>query len=176
MYKRQAYSIDAACASSLLALSDAATYLRAGTVDVALAGGVYLCVTPDNFVAFSRLGAMSEAGHCRPFDHRADGFVQGDGGGVVVLKRLEDAVADGDRIYAVLHGISTNNDGRGDGPMAPVEDGQVEVIEDAWSESGLSRGLLGYMESHGTGTKVGDKTEFQGLVRVFGDHASEVAI
>jgi 8-amino-7-oxononanoate synthase len=171
-----AYSIDAACASSLLALSDAATYLRAGTVDVALAGGVYLCVTPDNFVAFSRLGAMSEAGACRPFDHRADGFVQGDGGGVVVLKRLEDAVADNDRIYAVLHGISTNNDGRGDGPMAPVEDGQVEVIEDAWNEAGLDRSLLGYMESHGTGTKVGDKTEFQGLVRVFGDHASQVAV
>ena len=106
---------------------------------------------------------MSASGHCRPFDARADGFVQGDGVGVAVLKRLEDAQRDGDRVYAVLRGIAINNDGRGDGPMAPVLAGQMEAIELAWQDSGLSPETLGYVETHGTGTDVGDRTELEGL-------------
>ncbi|MFT4622878.1 MAG: acyl transferase domain-containing protein/7-keto-8-aminopelargonate synthetase-like enzyme [Myxococcota bacterium] len=160
-----AYTLDAACASALMALSDAVAHLRAGTIDAALAGGVYISLTPDHYLAFSRIGAMSESGYCRPFDHRADGFVQGDGAGAVLLKRVEDAVRDGDRIYAVIHGIATNNDGRGDGPMAPVEDGQVEVIQDAWGDARRDAAGLGYIEAHGTGTAVGDVTEFNGLLR-----------
>lgn len=158
-----AYTVDAACASALMAVSDAVAMLRTGQIDAALAGGVYLQLSPENYIAFSRIGAMSASGYCRPFDTRADGFVQGDGVGMAVLKRLDDAQRDGDRIYAVLHGIAINNDGRGDGPMAPVMAGQVEAIELAWKDAGLSADDLGYVETHGTGTDVGDRTELKGL-------------
>lgn len=158
-----AYTTDAACASALMALSDAVSALRTGQVDAALAGGVYVCVTPSHHIAFSRIGAISAQGLCLPFDARADGFVQGDGAGIVVLKRLEDAQRDGDRIYAMITGVATNNDGRGDGPMAPVLDGQIDVIRDAWKDAGADQAHLGYVETHGTGTDVGDTTEFRGL-------------
>lgn len=164
-----AYTLDAACASAHIALSDAVLQLRAGSIDAAIAGGVYVCITPEHHVAFSRIGAMSPSGHCRPFDARADGFVQGDGAGAVLLKRLDDALRDGDRVYAVIQGVSINNDGHGDGPMAPVEDGQVRVIRDAWQDSGVDPARLGYVETHGTGTDVGDVTEFRGLMRSIGE-------
>lgn len=171
-----AYTTDAACASAMVALNDAMSALRTGQLDAALAGGVYLCITPSHHIAFSRIGAISGSGKCRPFDARADGFVQGDGAGVVVLKRLEDAQRDGDRIYAVLTGISVNNDGRGDGPMAPVMAGQVEVIQDAWRNAGSDPAKLGYVETHGTGTDVGDETEFHGLVASLGDRITTAAL
>ncbi len=171
-----AYSVDAACASGMVALADAVNGLVAGDLDCALAGGVYLAITPEHHVAFSRIGAISRSGHCLPFDARADGFVQGDGGGAVVLKRLADAQRDGDRVYAVLRGIALNNDGRGDGPMAPVLDGQVEVIRHAWERSGVDPANLGYVETHGTGTSVGDATEFTGLLRSVGDRAKHAAL
>ncbi len=160
-----AYTVDAACASALMAVNDAVAQLRSGAIDSALAGGVYLQLSPENYVAFSRIGAMSGTGYCRPFDARADGFVQGDGCGMVVLKRLDDAERDGDRIYAVIRGIAINNDGRGDGPMAPVMDGQVEAIELAWKDAGMEPTSLRYVETHGTGTDVGDRTELTGLRR-----------
>lgn len=163
-----AYTVDAACASALIALADAVSQLRAGAIDAAIAGGVYVCVTPDHHVAFSRIGAMSPSGHCRPFDARADGFVQGDGAGAVVLKRLEDAQRDGDRVYATIANVAINNDGRGDGPMAPVQAGQTRVIREAWAGCGVDPARLGYVETHGTGTDVGDITEFQGLLEAFG--------
>ncbi|MEQ1508545.1 MAG: beta-ketoacyl synthase N-terminal-like domain-containing protein, partial [Myxococcota bacterium] len=175
-----AYTVDAACASAMMAVSDAVAQLRAGQIDAALAGGVYLQLSPENYVAFSRIGAISASGHCRPFDARADGFVQGDGAGAVLLKRLDDAVRDGDRIYAVIHGIATNNDGRGDGPMAPVLAGQVDVIRAAWADARLDAasdpGRLGYLEAHGTGTDVGDETELRGLREALGDRARSVML
>ncbi len=158
-----AYTVDAACASAHMAVGDAVAQLRSGQIDAAIAGGVYICVSPDHHVAFSRIGAMSASGVCRPFDADADGFVQGDGAGVVVLKRLADATRDGDRIYAVIRGVATNNDGRGDGPMAPLESGQTAVIRDAWENAGIGASELGYVETHGTGTDVGDQTELRGL-------------
>lgn len=157
------FTTDAACASSLVALDSAMKALRDGSVEVALAGGVYLCVTPEHHVAFSRIGAISKSGVCRPFDQRADGFVQGDGCGILMLKRLADAQRDGDRIYGVIHGIGSNNDGGSAGPMAPVKEGQIDVVERAWSDAGVSPRHLGYIETHGTGTLVGDATEFEGL-------------
>ncbi|MEZ4316636.1 MAG: aminotransferase class I/II-fold pyridoxal phosphate-dependent enzyme [Myxococcota bacterium] len=171
-----AYSLDAACASAMVAVSDAVAGLVSGDIDCAVAGGVYLAITPEHHVAFSRIGAISRSGHCLPFDARADGFVQGDGAGALVLKRLEDAERDGDRIYAVIRGIATNNDGRGDGPMAPVLDGQVEVIDRAWERSGADPGALGYVETHGTGTAVGDVTEYTGLMRSVGKNATHAAL
>jgi 8-amino-7-oxononanoate synthase len=169
-----AYTVDAACASALMAVADAVAQLQARQIDAAVAGGVYLQLSPENYVAFSRIGAISPSGRCLPFDARADGFVQGDGAGVMVLKRLEDAQRDGDRIYAVICGIATNNDGRGDGPMAPVLGGQVEVIRTAWQASGVDPAQLGYVEAHGTGTDVGDEIELQGLVQALGERASGV--
>lgn len=171
-----AFSIDAACSSALVAVHDAMTQLRTGHVDVALAGGVYVCLTPEHHIAFSRIGAMSRSGACRPFDAQADGFLQGDGAGVVVLKRLADAQADGDRVVAVLHGGFTNNDGGADGPMAPVRDGQVEVVRGAWADAGLDPADLGYVECHGTGTQVGDVIELDGLHEALGEHVRDAVL
>jgi 8-amino-7-oxononanoate synthase len=171
-----AYTTDAACASALIAVADAVAQLRAGTIDAAVAGGVYLCLNAENFIAFGRVGAMSTAGVCRPFDHRADGFILGEGCGVVVLKRLEDAERDGDRIYAVLRGVATNNDGRGDGPMAPQDGGQSDAIRDAWADAGLDPALLGFVETHGTATDLGDPTEVSGLRKAIGDAMVRVAL
>jgi acyl transferase domain-containing protein/7-keto-8-aminopelargonate synthetase-like enzyme/NAD(P)-dependent dehydrogenase (short-subunit alcohol dehydrogenase family) len=166
-----AYTTDAACASALVAIADAVAHLRAGLIDAALAGGSYIQITPEHYVAFSRIGAMSDSGYCRPFDARADGFVQGDGVGMLLLKRLEDAQRDGDRIVAVIEGVALNNDGRGDGPMAPVLEGQVEVIRAAWADAKLDPASVSFVEAHGTGTQVGDATEAQGLATVF--HAAK---
>lgn len=171
-----AYSVDAACASSMVAVNHAVMGLVSGDLDCAVAAGVYLAITPEHHVAFSRIGAISHSGDCLPFDARADGFVQGDGAGAVVLKRLADAERDGDRIYAVIRGIAMNNDGRGDGPMAPVLDGQIEVIHRAWERAGISSENLGYVETHGTGTTVGDATEFTGIMAALGEHTQHAAL
>lgn len=171
-----AYTVDAACSSAVVAVFDAVAQLRSGQVDTAIAGGVYLQLTPEHYIAFSRIGAMSEQGLCLPFDARADGFVQGDGCGVVVLMRLQDAVDQGHRIYATIRGVGLNNDGRGDGPMAPVLSGQVQVIQQAWRDSGADAGQLGYVEAHGTGTDVGDAIELTGLRSALGDDAKHVQL
>ena len=171
-----AYSVDAACSSALIALQAAVSALRSGEVDGAIAGGAYVNLTPDHYIAFSRIGAMSKAGVCRPFDTRADGFVQGDGAGMVLLKRLEDAERDGDRVYAVLRGIALNNDGGGEGPMAPVESGQIDCINLAWDDAQLDAANLGYVEAHGTGTSVGDLVEFNGLNATVGKTAKDALI
>ena len=171
-----AYSVDAACSSAIVALHDAVAHLRLGSIDAAVAGGIYLSLTPDSHVGFSRIGAMSKAGRCRPFDAQADGFVLGDGAGLVVLKRLEDAIRDGDRIYATIDGLAANNDAGEAGPMAPVKASQTSVIEDAWKDSGLDPALLGYLETHGTGTLAGDKAEFEGAVDALGARVQRAAI
>ena len=158
-----AYTLDAACASALVALHDACTWLRDGQIDAAVAGGVYLNLSPENLIAFSRIGAISAGGICRPFDAAADGFVQGEGVGMVMLKRLEDAIRDNDRVYAVIAGSSCNNDGRGDGPMSPRAEGQVEVMRRAWDDANADAASIGYIEAHGTGTSVGDRTELTAL-------------
>lgn len=171
-----AYTTDAACASAHMAIYDAVQQLRSGAIDAALAGGTYVQITADHYVVFARIGAMSAAGYCRPFDHRADGFVQGDGAGVLLLKRLDDAVRDGDRIYGTIEGVAINNDGRGDGPMAPRQQGQTEAIDLAWQDAGLDKGTLGYVEAHGTGTAVGDPAEVDGLTQAVGSHVDKVAL
>jgi len=174
-----AFTSDAACASALVALDNAVAALRAGVIDCALAGGVYLCITPEHHIAFSRIGAISKSGRCLPFDARADGFVQGDGCGVVMIKRLADAIRDGDRVYAVIHGVGINNDGGGTGPMAPVKGGQVEVVRHAWADAqrrGVSPRELGYVETHGTGTSVGDQIELEGLRESVGGEATRTAL
>lgn len=158
-----AFTVDAACASALVAVHDAVVYLRNGQIDSALAGGVYLNLTPDHLIGFSRIGAISPGGICRPFDINADGFVQGEGVGFVMLKRLDDAERDGDRVYAVIRGSALNNDGKGDGPMSPRTEGQIEVIAASWKDAGISGREVSFCETHGTGTTVGDRTELAAL-------------
>lgn len=165
-----AYSTDAACASALVAIVQAVDYLRGlpiaaeGAAPLAVAGGVYLNLTPDNLIGFSRIGAISPD-NCRPFDEQANGFVMGEGAGVVVLKRLADAQRDGDRIYAVIQNTACNNDGRGDGPMTPRLAGQRALL--AAGLQGADVGAVGYVECHGTGTTVGDQTELTALSEIF---------
>lgn len=159
-------AMDAACASSLVAVVQAVEYLRglapgAGPAPVALAGGVYLGLLPDNLVAFSRVGALA-SDDCRPFDRDAAGFILGEGAGMVVLKRLRDAVRDRDRVYAVIHGAACNADGASEGPMTPRAEGQKRCLAQAlgdWDD-------VGYVECHGTGTLVGDAVELEALSAV----------
>ena len=160
------FSIDAACASASVAVHDAVAMLRTKTIDSAVAGGVYLNLTPDNLIGFTRVGAISPTGACRPFDKNADGFVQGDGVGVLFLKRLDDAMRDEDRVLAVIRGTACNNDGRGDGPMTPRVAGQLAVLRTAYRDADCSPASVAYFEAHGTGTSVGDPVEIESLGRV----------
>jgi acyl transferase domain-containing protein len=165
-----AFTIDAACSSSLVAAFDAVLSLRARVCDIAIAGGVYLNLTPDNLVGFSRIGAISPSDACRPFDAKSDGFVLGEGVGAVLLKRLDDALRDRDRIYAVIRGAGINNDGRGEGPMTPRLEGQLDAIERAHAEVDFTPDAIGFIEAHGTATAVGDATEIGALRRYFDEH------
>lgn len=171
-----AVTVDAACASSLVAVDDAVRRLRTGQIDAALVGGVYVSLTPEHHIAFSRLGAISASGRCLPFDRRGDGFVEGEGVGVVLLRRRADAERDGDRIYALIAGSAVNADGRTDGVMTPSADGQADVIREAWRDAALDPGTLGYLEAHGTATAVGDRTEARGLLSALGAGASHVPV
>lgn len=158
-----AYAIDAACASASVAIHDAVAQLRSGALDAAIAGGAYVNLSPDNLIAFTKIGAISPTGACRPFDQKADGFVQSDGVGVLFLKRLDDAIADGDRIHAVIRGSGCNNDGRGEGPMTPRVVGQLEALRQAYADAALSPASVAYFEAHGTATSIGDPVEVEAL-------------
>ena len=165
------YAIDAACASSLMAVVRAVEHLRAlpagGGSPVALAGGVYLNFVPDPLVGFCRVGAMAHR-ECRPFDALAEGFILGEGAGVVVLKRLEDAVRDGDRVYAVIRGVAANCDGRSDSPLSPRLEGQVALLNAGLADAGVDPHSVGYVECHGTATPSGDLVELSALHQALG--------
>ncbi|MET8151727.1 type I polyketide synthase [Actinoplanes sp. NPDC049668] len=160
------FAIDAACSSALVALHQAVNHLRTGSCSAALVGGVFLNLTPNALIGFSRVGALSAAGVCRPFDARADGFVLGEGGSLAVLRPLRDAVAAGDRIYAVLNGIGTGNDGKGSGPMTPRAEGQEAAMRAAYRDAGVTPGAIDFLEAHGTGTTVGDRVEIEAVRRL----------
>jgi len=160
-------SVDTACSSSLVALHAAARHLQAGEATLAVAGGVNLILSPETMIAFSNARMLSPDGHCRPFDGRANGYVRGEGAGVVVMKRLTDAVADGDRILAVMRGSAVNQDGRTSGLTAPNSVSQSEVIHAALAAADLSAEEISYIEAHGTGTPLGDPIEWEGLRQVF---------
>ncbi|MFG3604370.1 aminotransferase class I/II-fold pyridoxal phosphate-dependent enzyme [Micromonospora chersina] len=163
------FVVDAACASALVAVHEAVLHLRAGQCDLAIAGGVYLNLVPDNLIGFSRIGAVSRHGVCRPFDRRADGFVLGEGAGVVVLKRLDDALAAADRVYAVIRGTGCANDGRAEGPMTPRLDGQVTSLRRAYADAAVDPATVGFVECHGTATPTGDAVELAALRTVLGE-------
>ncbi|MBV9162964.1 MAG: polyketide synthase dehydratase domain-containing protein [Pseudonocardiales bacterium] len=164
-----AYTVDAACASSLIAIDHAVAELTAGRCDVVLAGGVHHCHDITLWSVFSQLGALSPSQRIRPFHRGADGILVGEGTGMVVLKRLADA--GDDRVYAVIRGTGVASDGRAKSLMSPRADGQILAIERAWRAAGLDpteSGALGLLEAHGTATPAGDATELTSLTRVFG--------
>lgn len=163
-----AYTIDAACASALLAVDLAVGELRDGKADLALAGGVHLCHDVAFWSVFSQLGALSRRQQIRPFDRNADGLLIGEGVGMFVLKRAADARRDGDRIYAVIRGTGTSSDGRDTGLMAPGVEGQVLALTRAWSDARLDPSTVGLVEAHGTATTAGDTAELTTLARIFG--------
>ncbi|MEJ2368770.1 MAG: type I polyketide synthase, partial [Acidobacteriota bacterium] len=152
------FTVDAACASSMAAVMNAMAALRAGTVDYAVTGGVDAAMHPSSFVKFCKIGALSPDGS-RPFDESANGFVMGEGAGMLVLKRLSDAERDGDRIYGTIVAVGSSSDGRGKGITAPNARGQERAIRACFDSSGISPSSIGLVEAHGTSTAVGDKTE-----------------
>ncbi|MET9872443.1 beta-ketoacyl synthase N-terminal-like domain-containing protein, partial [Streptomyces sp. NPDC006386] len=160
--------IDTACSSSLVALDRACRTLREGTSRVALAGGVNVLVNPFSYAGFSYAGMLSRRGRCAAFSADADGFVRAEGGAVLVLKRLADAVADGDRIHAVLAGTGSNCDGRTTGMTLPSSQGQEALLRAVCEEAGIGPDDLVYFEAHGTGTPVGDPAEARAVGRALG--------
>jgi 8-amino-7-oxononanoate synthase len=167
-----AFAIDTACSSALAALHEAVWHLRGGLVDAALVGGVYVQLDPIMMVCFSRVGAISFTDACRPFQAEANGFVLGEGAGVVVLKRLDDAVRAGDRILAVVRGIGMTNDGKGGGPLTPRASGQVAAMQRAWDDAGIDPATVGMIEAHSTATPAGDAVELESLTEFFGARVS----
>jgi len=161
-------SLDTACSSSLVALLLAVKSLLSHECDAALAGGVSLMLTPASFVALSRMSALSPDGVCRPFADNANGYVRGEGCGMVYLKRLEDAERQGDPILAVLRGGAMSHDGQSNGLTAPNALSQQEVIRCALSHAGMQAQEIDAVETHGTGTPLGDPIEVRSLAAVFG--------
>ncbi|NTX50379.1 SDR family NAD(P)-dependent oxidoreductase [Myxococcus sp. CA039A] len=162
-------SMDSACSSSLTAVHLACESLRRGESTLALVGGVNLTLAPDSTVALSKLGALSPDGRCYTFDARANGFVRGEGGGVVVLKPLSQALGDGDSICCVIRGSALNNNGGSNGLTAPNTSAQAEVIRQACARAGVATTDVQYVEAHGTGTQLGDPMEALALGEVLGE-------
>ncbi len=161
-------TIDTACSSSLVAVHLACQALRAGECRMALAGGVNLILAPDVFIALSHSRMLSPDGRCKTFDAAADGFARGEGCGVIVLKKLSDARADGDKILAVIRGSAVNQDGPSSGLTAPNGPAQEAVIREALARAGIAPREVGFIEAHGTGTQLGDPLEVHALGAVFG--------
>ncbi|ALZ75984.1 type I polyketide synthase [Rheinheimera sp. F8] len=164
-------AVDTACSSSLVALHDACQAIRHGECSTALVGGVNLLLTPHLFVCFSALGALSPDGVCRAFADGANGYVRGEGCGVLVLKSRAQAEADGDQILALIAATAVNQDGMSSNLTAPNGAAQQQVIRTALQRAGISAAQVGYVETHGTGTPLGDPIEAKALGTVYGQAA-----
>jgi acyl transferase domain-containing protein/4'-phosphopantetheinyl transferase EntD len=169
------YTVDAACASSLIALDRGMQDLLSHRCDMAVVGGVHASTPAPILMIFCQLNALSRKGRIRPFSQDADGTLLGEGVGIVVLKRLEDAERDGDRIYARLKSVGVASDGRALGLLAPRVEGEELALRRAYEAAGVSPRTVELIEAHGTGTLVGDQTEIQALGRVFGPRGGESA-
>ncbi|MBF0572810.1 MAG: SDR family NAD(P)-dependent oxidoreductase [Desulfamplus sp.] len=168
-----AMTVDTACSSALVALHLACKSLRSKESDLALAGGVNLMLSPESHICFSKLRAISPDGRCKSFSADANGYVRGEGCGLIVLKRLSDAIVNNDRIVAVIRGSAVNQDGKSNGLTAPNGLAQVKVIESALKDAGLKPADLSFIETHGTGTSLGDPIEAEAISTVFAPHFSK---
>ncbi|MDY0000359.1 MAG: SDR family NAD(P)-dependent oxidoreductase [Polyangia bacterium] len=165
------FTVDAACASSLAAVSQAVRSLRTHECDLVITGGVDRNMSVSAYVKFCKTMALS-ANRSAPFDASADGFVMGEGAGVLVLRRLEDAEREGDRIRAIIRGVGASSDGGGRGITSPSPDGQLQALRRAWTDANLEPSTLGLVEAHGTSTPVGDAAEVETLCRLLGSRAN----
>ncbi|HEY0838657.1 MAG TPA: PfaD family polyunsaturated fatty acid/polyketide biosynthesis protein, partial [Vulgatibacter sp.] len=167
--------VDAACGSSLSAVHTACMELWTGRSDLVLTGGVDTISDIFMHMCFSKTPALSPTGDARPFDARADGTILGEGIGMVVLKRLSDAEAAGDRIHAVIRGVGSSSDGRAKSIYAPVPAGQARALRAAYAQAKVSPRTVQLVEAHGTGTKAGDAAEFEALRKVYGEASGDEA-
>ncbi len=165
-------SVDTACSSSLVAVHEACKSLWQGEASAALAGGVNLLLHPAPFVGFSKASMLSPTGRCKPFSSQADGYVRSEGAGIVFLKRLEDAIRDGDRIHAVITDSAINSDGKTNGISLPSKAGQSELLASLYSDGKVDINTVDYIEAHGTGTQVGDPIEAAALGEQLGQRRS----
>ncbi|WP_406327573.1 type I polyketide synthase [Streptomyces sp. NBC_00203] len=161
-------AVDTACSSSLVSVHLAVQSLRAGECPVALAGGVLVMASPGLSLVLDAAGATAPDGRCKSFDASGDGYGRGEGGGIVVLKRLSDARRDGDRILALIRGSAVQQDGKTSGIMAPNGEAQAHLMRRAYESAGLDPATVGYVEAHGTGTRAGDPLEAGAMASVFG--------
>ena len=161
------YTVDAACASSLAAVRLGVAELESGSSDMVIVGGADTMQSPFAYLCFSKTQALSPTGQCRTFDEAADGIVISEGVAIAILKRLEDAVRDGDRVYAVIKGVGSSSDGRDKGLTAPRPAGQMRALDRAYSKAGFDPSTVGLIEAHGTGTVAGDQSEVESLTRTF---------
>ncbi|MGE3817846.1 MAG: type I polyketide synthase [Isosphaeraceae bacterium] len=168
------YTVDAACASSIVAVQHAIKDLISGACDLALVGGSQVWIPMPTMSIFCQLGALSRRQRIRPFDKEADGTLLGEGIGMLVLKRVEDAERDGDRVYAVIRGVGVASDGRGTSVMAPRVEGEELALRLAYEAAGVDPRTVGLIEAHGTGTPVGDVIEVRAMNRVFGPLSGEL--
>ena len=167
-FRGPSIALDTACSSSLVAVHQAVRSLRSGESDIALAGGVNMLVAPAATLGFDETGVLTDDGKIKAFSSDANGIVRAEGGGLVALKRLEDAERDGDTILAVIAGSAVNQDGRSNGIVAPNPDAQADVLRAAYRDAGIVPSGVDYIEAHGTGTILGDPIEADALGRVVG--------
>ncbi|PCI30762.1 MAG: hypothetical protein COB67_01015 [SAR324 cluster bacterium] len=169
-------AIGAACASSLVTIHLACQSLRLGEIDLALAGGVQIITTPETSIGVSNLRALAPDGRCKTFDQSADGYGRGEGCGIVVLKRLSDALADRDHIWAIVKGSATNHNGSNAGLTAPDRNAQISVIQKALKLANVTGDKIGYVEAHGTGTPLGDPIEINSIVAALGERVNPLYV
>lgn len=162
-------AVDTACSSSLTALQVACQSLKGRQTDTAVVGGINLMLTPAPNIGFSKLQATSPEGHCKSFDDSADGYGRSEGAGVIIIKRLEDAERDNDKIFGVIRAAAINQDGKSNGLTAPNGAAQEKIIKKALKEAGIDAGMVSYVETHGTGTKLGDPIEAGALTKTYGE-------
>jgi acyl transferase domain-containing protein len=170
--KGPSVAVDTACSSALIAVHLACESLRNGDSEMALAGGVNSILGPLPYLAFCKMGMLSPTGRCKPFDSRADGFVRGEGAGMVLLKPLSAALRDGNRIYATIAATSANQDGKTNGITVPNALSQQSLTTEAMERAGIAPSMIAYMEAHGTGTPIGDPIEAHALGMALGQGRS----
>jgi acyl transferase domain-containing protein/phosphopantetheinyl transferase len=171
-----AFTVDAACASSLIAVEQACRRLRSGLCDVAVAGGVGFTQNPSWYHVFDRINALSASGACRPFDARADGLIIGEGAGAIALMPAAVAAREGRRCYALIKGVGIASDGRTTGILAPSSAGQQRALRRAYDDAGVDPASVGFVEAHGTGTPTGDPEEIATLAAVYGPRRFDVPL